>query len=124
MLKCLENFQKMTCFYKSFYPFISKNLHFHFKPSQNVPPILQLKDPLSGLQQFLTIESPLKMMKNTFYSMLKGLFVLEILKFLSSLFGHVDKGIHEKAMINIKIYGVADWTINNKNTHITRYLKN
>ena len=32
------------------------------------------------------IESPLKMMKNAFYFILKALFVLKIFKFLSSLF--------------------------------------
>ena len=43
---------------------------------------LQLKGPLSGLRQFLTTESPLKMIKNVFYFMLKALFVLEIFQFL------------------------------------------
>ena len=33
--------------------------------------------------QFLEIEIPLKMMKNTFYFMLKSLFFLEIFPFLS-----------------------------------------
>ena len=37
------------------------------------------------------IESPLKMMKNIFYFILKVLFVLKIFKFLSSLFGHLGK---------------------------------
>ena len=37
------------------------------------------------------IESPLKMMKNAFYFILKTLFVLKIYKFLSRLFGHVGK---------------------------------
>ena len=36
-------------------------------------------------------ESPLKMMKNAFYFILKALFILKILKFLSRLFGHVEK---------------------------------
>ena len=36
-------------------------------------------------------ESPLKMMKNAFYFVLKALFVLKIFRFLSWLFGHVDK---------------------------------
>ena len=36
-------------------------------------------------------ESPLKMMKNAFYFTLKALFVLKIFKFLSWLFGHVEK---------------------------------
>ena len=37
------------------------------------------------------IESPLKMMKNALYFILKALFVLKIFKFLSRLFGHVGK---------------------------------
>ena len=36
-------------------------------------------------------ESPLRMMKNTFYFILKALLVLKIFKFLSWLFGHVGK---------------------------------
>ena len=36
-------------------------------------------------------ESPLKMMKNAFYFILKALFVLKIFKFLSWFFGHVEK---------------------------------
>ena len=45
-----------------------------------------MKGALSGLRQFLATESPLKMMKNSFYFTLKALFVLKtfkILKFLS-----------------------------------------
>ena len=41
------------------------------------------KGPLSGLRQFLTNESSLKMMTNALYFMLKALFVLEIFAFLS-----------------------------------------
>ena len=37
------------------------------------------------------IESPLKMMKNAFYFILKALFVFKIFKFLSRLFRHVGK---------------------------------
>ena len=37
------------------------------------------------------IESPLKMMKNAFYFILKALFILKIFEFLSRLFGHVGK---------------------------------
>ena len=36
-------------------------------------------------------DSPSKMMKNAFYLMLKALFVLKIFKFLSWIFGHVEK---------------------------------
>ena len=44
---------------------------------------LLFKGPLSGLRHFLTTESFLKMMKNAFGFMLKALFVLVILIFLS-----------------------------------------
>ena len=44
---------------------------------------IELKGALSGLRQFLTAESSLKMMKNVFYFTLKALFVIKIFKFLS-----------------------------------------
>ena len=37
------------------------------------------------------IESPLKMMKNVFYFILKALLVRKMFKFLSRFFGHVGK---------------------------------
>ena len=37
------------------------------------------------------IESPLKLMGNAFYFILKALFILKIFQFLSRLFGHVGK---------------------------------
>ena len=37
------------------------------------------------------IENPLKIMKNAFYFILEGLFVLKTFKFSSRLFGHVEK---------------------------------
>ena len=40
---------------------------------------------------FTSMESPLKMMKNAFYFILKALFILKIFKFLSWHFGHVGK---------------------------------
>ena len=43
-------------------------------------PLLSLKGALSGLIQFLAIESPLKMVKNGFYFTSNGLFVLKIFK--------------------------------------------
>ena len=41
------------------------------------------KDPPSGLRQFLTTESPLQVMGNAFYFILKAFSVLKIFKFLS-----------------------------------------
>ena len=40
---------------------------------------------------FASFESPLEMMSNTLYFILKSFFVLKIFKFLSLLFGHVGK---------------------------------
>ena len=39
-------------------------------------------------------DSPLKIMKNAFYVIVKVLFVLKIFKFLSWLFGHLDNHFH------------------------------
>ena len=51
------------------------------------------------VRQFLTTESPLKMMKNVFfYFMLKALFVLKIFTFLSWLFCYVKKRLDKKFM--------------------------
>ena len=46
-----------------------------------------------------------------------------IFKFLSWLFGHVEKRLDKKAKISLKIYDVADWTANNYITYIAPYLK-
>ena len=60
-----------------------------------------LKGALSGLRQFLATERPFKMMKNTFYFTLKGLFISKIFKFLSWLVGHVEKnGFREIRLIS------------------------
>ena len=53
--------------------------------------ITEFKGALQGLRQFLITESLLKMMKNAFCFTLKALLVFKILKFLSSLFGHVEE---------------------------------
>ena len=42
----------------------------------------QIKGPLLVLRQFLTTESPLKMVKNAFHFMLIAFFIFEIYKFL------------------------------------------
>ena len=44
----------------------------------------------------------LKMEENAFYCILKALLVLQILKFLFRLFGHVGKRFDEKAKVNFK----------------------
>ena len=40
---------------------------------------------------FTSMKSPLKLRKNAFHFILKAVFVLEIFKFLSWLFGYVGK---------------------------------
>ena len=52
-------------------------------------------------------------MKDVFYLLLKALFVIEILKMLSWLFGYVEKRRDNKAKVNFKIYDATDWTTNN-----------
>ena len=47
------------------------------------------------------------MMKNAFYFILKALFILKIFKFLSRLFGHVGKTVHQKGKFNFKIHDVT-----------------
>ena len=51
---------------------------------------------LSGLRQFLTTESPLKMMKSVFYFTSKALSVLKIFKFLSSYLVMYQNGLIKK----------------------------
>ena len=61
-------------------------------------------------------------MKNVFYFILKALFVLKIFKFLSWLFGHIEKTALKK--VNFEIYDITDWLTKNYNTHIYQYLMN
>ena len=53
--------------------------------------IFLIRDILSGLKLAFATESPLKMMKNAFYSILKALLFLKIFKFLYSIFDHIEK---------------------------------
>ena len=69
------------------------------------------------------IENPLKMVKNAFYLTSKALSILKIFKFLSWLFGHISKQLHEKDNVNFKLYDVTIWWTNNCNTHFDQYLK-
>ena len=63
------------------------------------------------------------MMKNAFYLTSNALFILNIFKFLSWLFGHVAKRLDKKDEINFKFYDVTAWLTNNCNTHIAQYLE-
>ena len=52
-------------------------------------------------------DNPSKIMKNAFYFILNALFVLKIFKFLSWLFGHVEKRLDQKDKVNFEIYDVT-----------------
>ena len=73
---------------------ISKNI-FSYRTVQVAAPEecwwIHVKGALSGLRQFLAIESPLKIMKSASCFTSKALFILKVLKFLSWLFDHVAK---------------------------------
>ena len=55
--------------------------------------------------------------------MLKDVFVLEVLTFLSWLFGDAKNWLDKKAKVNFKIFDVTDWTVNNYNTHTEQHLQ-
>ena len=74
-----------------------------------------MKGALLGLWQFLATESPLKMMKNDFFS-LKVLLFFEIFTFLFLLFGHAGKRVDKKVTF-------PNWIRNNDNRHIVKHLK-
>ena len=50
-------------------------------------------------------------------------FIFKIFKFLSWLFGHVEKQLDQKDKVNFKIYEFTAWLTNKCNTHITQYLQ-
>ena len=52
-------------------------------------------------------------MKNTFYFMLKALFVLEILHFCTDFLVRQKNGLIKNVQVNSKIYDVTDWVKNN-----------
>ena len=77
------------------------------------------------MRQFLTTESPLKLMKmkNASNFLIKAFFVLEIFTSLFWLFRYVEKQLDEKAKVNFKVQQIIDWTTNNYNTHIFQEVK-
>ena len=81
------------------------------------------KGAFSGLRKFLAAEDPLMMMKNTFCSTSKALFVLKLSIFLPWLYVHVAKWLVKNSKVNFKFYDFTAWLTNNCNTHIVQYLK-
>ena len=64
------------------------------------------------------------MTKNAFYFILKALFVLKTLKFLSWLFKYVEKTAYLEKKVNFEIYDVTAWLTKNYKTNIGQYLTN
>ena len=62
-------------------------------------------------------------MKNAFNFTSTALFVLKIFLNLFWNFGDGEKQFDKKVTVNFKIYDIKNWTINNYNIHIARYLK-
>ena len=52
---------------------------------------------------------------------LKTLFVFKIFKYLSYIFGRVEKLLDQKDMVNFKIYDVTAWQTSSCNIHIAQY---
>ena len=46
-----------------------------------------------------------------------------IFKFLSWIFGHVEKQLDQKDKVNFKIYNATTWVTENCNTYVNQYLK-
>ena len=69
-------------------------------------------------------DSPSRMMKNSFYFILKVLFVLKIFKFFLDYLGMQKKRPDQKDKVNFEIYDVTVWLTKNCNTHIAQYLTN
>ena len=68
-------------------------------------------------------ESPLKMMEDAFYFILKVLFFLKIFKLLFWLFAPVEKRLDFKDKVIFKLYDIRTWETNYCNIHITQCLK-
>ena len=65
-----------------------------------------------------------KMIKNAFCFILKALPILKMFKFLSWLFGDLEKNDLYKDKVNFEIYDVTAWLAKNYNTLIAQYLTN
>ena len=73
-------------------------------------------------EKILVTESPLQMLENSFFFILKSLSVFKIFKFLSWLFRHVEKWLDWKYKFNFLSYDVTKREANKCKTHIVQYL--
>ena len=82
-----------------------KNSVFGYFSRSEITSRVLLKVRFSPSKKFVLVyfnESPLKMIKNAFYFMLKALFVFEIFTFLSWLFGYVEYDLIRKLWLILK----------------------
>ena len=73
-------------------------------------------------EKMLATESPLQMLENSFFFVLKSLSVFKIFKFLSWLFRHVEKWLDWKYKFNFLSYDVTKREANKCKTHFVQYL--
>ena len=66
-------------------------------------------------------ESPLTMIKNAFYLILKGLFVLKVFNFSFKFLVMQKKQVDQKVQVSFKIYDMTAWLKNNYNAYISQY---
>ena len=71
-----------------------------------------------SLKVIFCFKSPLQMMKNGSYFILKANFVLNILNFLSWLSAMQKKQLDQKDTVNFTFYHTATWLKNNYNLNI------
>ena len=80
--------KKKWCFS---FAYMRKCQHRQFREFAHENFFILVKGALSGIRQFLTTKSPIKMMKNAFCFTLKALLFSKSFEFLCWLFGHVEK---------------------------------
>ena len=86
-------------------------------------PIKVRLSPSKKIALFASVKGLLKMMIDFFYFILKTVFVLQIFRFLSWLFGHLEKTSRLETRLISKLYDVTTWLTNNNKTHIPQQLK-
>ena len=98
------------------------NINWYTSFSWNFCAKIYFKGPPSALRQFLTTEGSIKIMKDGFYFMLKALFVHEIFKFLSWLFGYTENSLIRWLSLILK-FMTSQTRQQVYKTHIAEYFK-
>ena len=96
--------------------------HSSFLILRRIASIHLMKGTLSGLRKLSATENLLKLIKNYFCFTLKALFVLKIFKFLSGLFGHVEKTARLERLRNLWHHNMVNKQL--QYTYISRTKRN